>query len=598
MSLLPLLGLLVVVGPAGRESWRPPELTVSAPPPVLTFGELEKLALQYLGRPYVTGGVGSPGFDCSGLTCRVYAEAGYALPRVSRDQARAGRPVPIGQIQPGDLLFFAEPGEERIHHVGLYLGGGELLHAASGQGEVMVSPLSQKWYRDRLVLARRFLPDPGQTLSSTAGPFRPPPEVQPLELVEHSGDSALSPFLRRQDILRPPTLGPDVVRFGATSLALSALGVSESGRFGLVLVPEGTLRIDEIALEAIVAVPIRFEPEASPSVGTFTRAGDALRFLRGASLGLVGAELELRLSRFLDYGLGSGILLSRLDPGAMASGIQGLSIGRSPLSFAGGYRGSSLEVNLLVDDVVDPGVFGLSAGVPIIQGWLKVGGALMTDQKADLALVDPRGRRAITAGEVNLVFDAWRSPSLSLSMSAAVGLERALAVTGFGGQASVDFSWRFQRGGSQSLMLRFFGGAYGPGFVEELFGPSYLIHRPETFLALREGVGRGGLGGEASLRISKLVASVGFADAPFGHPGALDRRLFALVELNELRIFGTTLLDLRAAYAARAPFTSDSVDVLHVGARLRFTSWLFAEAYLAKTERVEGGAGLAIAWIP
>ena len=103
--------------------WRPPQLQVADRPPVTSFAELETIAFSYLDRPYRMGGVGDPSIDCSGFTCRVFAEAGYAIPRVSRDQVRAGVHVSLDRIRPGDLLFFvAEPGNRRITHVGLYLG--------------------------------------------------------------------------------------------------------------------------------------------------------------------------------------------------------------------------------------------------------------------------------------------------------------------------------------------------------------------------------------------------------------------------------------------------------------------------------------------
>src|SRR5262245_33702730 len=127
--------LLAMLVPGRVEDWRPPELRVARRPPVIDAKELRAIAMSYLGRPYSSGGVGNPGFDCSGLTCRVFAESGYALPRVSRDQARAGREVELERIVPGDLLFFVDdPGDKRVSHVGMYLGNAEMVHAASGQG--------------------------------------------------------------------------------------------------------------------------------------------------------------------------------------------------------------------------------------------------------------------------------------------------------------------------------------------------------------------------------------------------------------------------------------------------------------------------------
>ena len=86
-------------------------------------------AAQHLGTPYVWGGTGPGGFDCSGLTQAAYRSAGIALPRVAQSQFDAG-PVVGGDstVQPGDLLFFAS-GRSGVDHVGLYVGSGAMIDA-------------------------------------------------------------------------------------------------------------------------------------------------------------------------------------------------------------------------------------------------------------------------------------------------------------------------------------------------------------------------------------------------------------------------------------------------------------------------------------
>jgi cell wall-associated NlpC family hydrolase len=95
------------------------------------------------GLPYVWGGngpaAGDAGFDCSGLTRAAYAAAGIALPRTSRGQYAAGPRVPAGEpLLPGDLVFYATAG--RVHHVGLYIGGGNMIDAPDFGKPVQVEP--------------------------------------------------------------------------------------------------------------------------------------------------------------------------------------------------------------------------------------------------------------------------------------------------------------------------------------------------------------------------------------------------------------------------------------------------------------------------
>lgn len=94
------------------------------------------------GLPYVWGGNGAQdgGFDCSGLTTAAYRAAGITLPRTAHTQFHAGPPVPAGQpLLPGDLVFYGNP-TTKIHHVGLYIGGGLMIDAPDGGQKVKVKP--------------------------------------------------------------------------------------------------------------------------------------------------------------------------------------------------------------------------------------------------------------------------------------------------------------------------------------------------------------------------------------------------------------------------------------------------------------------------
>ena len=96
-------------------------------------------ARKYLGVPYVWGGTDpKTGLDCSGLVQHVYANLGYDVPRVSGDQAHAGRAVPsLSQAQPGDILAFGSP----VHHVGIYLGDNQMIEAPRPGLDVRIGPV-------------------------------------------------------------------------------------------------------------------------------------------------------------------------------------------------------------------------------------------------------------------------------------------------------------------------------------------------------------------------------------------------------------------------------------------------------------------------
>ncbi len=86
-------------------------------------------AATQLNAPYLWGGTGTGGFDCSGLVQAAYRSAGVSLPRVAQAQYEAGPVVPDGAtVAPGDLLFFGT-GPDAVDHVGLYVGGGEMIDA-------------------------------------------------------------------------------------------------------------------------------------------------------------------------------------------------------------------------------------------------------------------------------------------------------------------------------------------------------------------------------------------------------------------------------------------------------------------------------------
>ncbi len=110
--------------------------------------EVVDVALRYLGVPYVWGGMSPSGFDCSGLTKYCYAEIGIEIPRTSRSQYRSGKHIAsdrLDLLRPGDLVFFGREGDPgRVHHVGIYVGNGDFIHAPQTGERVKVSSLQER----------------------------------------------------------------------------------------------------------------------------------------------------------------------------------------------------------------------------------------------------------------------------------------------------------------------------------------------------------------------------------------------------------------------------------------------------------------------
>lgn len=110
-----------------------------------------KYALKQIGDRYVFGAAGLTTWDCSGLTMRAYQTAGVSLPHSSAAQSRMGRRVSTRSLKPGDLLFFGRP----VSHVGIYLGGGKMVHAPRSGSRVKVTTSGSLGSKP-LVGARRY----------------------------------------------------------------------------------------------------------------------------------------------------------------------------------------------------------------------------------------------------------------------------------------------------------------------------------------------------------------------------------------------------------------------------------------------------------
>ena len=114
----------------------PSDSLIPAAPPA-QYGGVVGLAMQELGKPYVWGAAGPSSFDCSGLVMYVYAQVGVSLPHNAAAMYSYGSPVAYGDLQPGDLVFFSGLG-----HMGIYIGGGQFIHAPHTGDVVKISNMS------------------------------------------------------------------------------------------------------------------------------------------------------------------------------------------------------------------------------------------------------------------------------------------------------------------------------------------------------------------------------------------------------------------------------------------------------------------------
>ena len=113
-------------------------------------------AKKYLGAKYVYGASGPNSFDCSGFTSYVFKLHGVSLSRTAKGQYSNGTAVSRANLQPGDLVMFG-PSASGINHVGIYIGGGKIIHAENPSSGVTIDTINSGYYNKNYVGARRVI---------------------------------------------------------------------------------------------------------------------------------------------------------------------------------------------------------------------------------------------------------------------------------------------------------------------------------------------------------------------------------------------------------------------------------------------------------
>jgi cell wall-associated NlpC family hydrolase len=133
-------------------------VALAAPEPAIAPGnQVADLAQQYVGSRYVWGGSSPSGFDCTGFVMYVFNQFGVSLPHNEAGQLNSGQRIGADELQPGDVLVFANTYRSGLSHVGIYLGEGQFVHAVDERHGVQVNNLWDGYWGPRFVGAAREL---------------------------------------------------------------------------------------------------------------------------------------------------------------------------------------------------------------------------------------------------------------------------------------------------------------------------------------------------------------------------------------------------------------------------------------------------------
>lgn len=116
-----------------------------------------QMGKQFLGMRYLWGGISSYGFDCSGFAYTLHRVLGFDIPRDADDQQESGLPLAPEEILPGDLVFFAyDHGTGYVHHVGMYIGNGQMIESRTPGAKVDIASLTEPKFASEFAGFRRY----------------------------------------------------------------------------------------------------------------------------------------------------------------------------------------------------------------------------------------------------------------------------------------------------------------------------------------------------------------------------------------------------------------------------------------------------------
>jgi len=500
--------------------------------------EIIATAREFLGVPYVWGGLGDGGYDCSGFVNKVYSLNGYDLPRTSREQFKVGLPVKRAALAMGDLLFFvSNPGDSRITHVAMYIADSEFIHNATGKGQVSYDRLTSRYYDQRFYGARRILSlKPGRystqngSARSDGGDSSPPDAAEPTieQIIQDASRENGTPTPERgpgespppatgptQTVItehaadeRPPQLlatfakgaltrvGPTLLRSEETSIGVR-LGIGGlHGDAVAVAAPEFSYFGHDNALRVRTAVPFELplnsESKASENLkAAWDEPVEYTKIIQEISFGQKESQLYLDLSRTASGTLGHGQLMRTYTPNVKSRSVPDFVLATDALSLsADGYL-DWVGGESFIDDVLDPNVVGALVYVrpavladidnPLARG-LSLGVAYAGDMAAPYALRSDgtMEHRMLHGGTLDaelkwLKTATWDVKSY-LAGSTLVAAETAGLGGAFGTLIRANIGGRI----THVVRLRLEGQLSTPTFIPGYFDTTYRLNRRQA----------------------------------------------------------------------------------------------------------------------